>query len=103
MSSMPFVVIIFHYQFYIIFLAPCERLVRSSQCVVDARLRRGKKPTDLVVQPGHQLGVFIPDTLENRGIQAGDAVSILPYAGPYPMLVLSEMKKSVLVHCSGAD
>jgi len=37
------------------------------------------------VQPGHQLGVFIPDTLENRGIQAGDAVSILPYAGPYPM------------------
>lgn len=66
-------------------LAPCERLVRSAQCVVDARLRRGKKPTDLVVQPGHQLGVFIPDTLENRGIQAGDAVSILPYAGPYPM------------------
>eukprot|EP00804_Cyclotella_cryptica_P015800 CCRYP_006321-RD/>CCRYP_006321-RD protein AED:0.23 eAED:0.23 QI:746/1/1/1/1/1/7/622/1091 len=65
--------------------APCERLVRSAQCVVDARLRRGKKPTDLVVQPGHQLGVFIPDTLENRGIQAGDAVSILPYAGPYPM------------------
>lgn len=53
--------------------------------MVDARLRRGKKPTDLVVQPGHQLGVFIPDTLENRGIQAGDAVSILPYAGPYPM------------------
>jgi replicative DNA helicase len=39
----------------------------------------------LVVQPGHQLGVFIPDTLENRGIQAGDAVGILPYAGPYPM------------------
>ena len=37
------------------------------------------------MQPGHQLGVFIPDTLENRGIQAGDAVSILPYAGPYPM------------------
>lgn len=56
--------------------APCERLVRSAQCVVDARLRRGKKPTDLVVQPGHQLGVFIPDTLENRGIQAGDAVGI---------------------------
>jgi AAA domain len=23
--------------------------------------------------------------MENRGIQAGDAVSILPYAGPYPM------------------
>ena len=65
--------------------APCERLVRSAQCVVDARLRRGKKPTDLVVDPGHQLGVFIPDTLENRGMQSGDAVSILPYAGPYPM------------------
>jgi len=65
--------------------APCERLVRSASCVVDARLRRGKKPTDLVVNPGHQLGVFIPDTLENRGMQSGDAVSILPYAGPYPM------------------
>ena len=67
------------------FSAPCERLVRSAQCVVDARLRRGKKATDLVVLPGNQLGVFIPDTLENRGIQAGDAVSILPYAGRYPM------------------
>ena len=65
--------------------APCERLVRSALCVVDASLKRGKKPTDLVVEPGHQLGVFVPDTLENRGIQAGDAVSILPYAGPYPM------------------
>jgi len=65
--------------------APCERLVRSAQCVVDAKLKRGKKATDLVVQPGHQLGVFVPETLENRGIQAGDAVSILPYAGPYPM------------------
>jgi regulator of nonsense transcripts 1 len=65
--------------------APCERLVRSAYCVVDARLRRGKKPSDLVVDPGRQLGVFIPDTTENRGMQAGDAVSILPYAGPYPM------------------
>ncbi|KAL9190449.1 hypothetical protein ACHAXT_007660 [Thalassiosira profunda] len=65
--------------------APCERLVRSSHCVVDARLRRGKKATDLVVDPGHQLGVFMPDTQENRGMQSGDAVSILPYAGPYPM------------------
>lgn len=64
---------------------PCERLVRSAHCVVDARLRRGRKPTDLVVDPGHQLGVFIPDTHDNRGMQAGDAVSILPYAGPYPM------------------
>ena len=31
------------------------------------------------------MGVFVPDTLENRGIQAGDAVGVLPYAGPYPM------------------
>jgi len=30
--------------------------------------------------------VFVPDTVsDNRGIQAGDAISILPYAGPYPM------------------
>ena len=65
--------------------ALCERLVRSAVCVVDARLKRGKKPTELIVMPGDQLGVFVPDTLENRGIQAGDAVSILPYAGPYPM------------------
>jgi len=64
---------------------PCDRLVRSSLCVVDASIRRGKKPTDLVVTPGHQLGVFVPDTMENRGIQAGDAVGILPYASPYPM------------------
>jgi hypothetical protein len=65
--------------------APCERLVRSGVCVVDARLKRGKKATELVVIPGEQLGVFVPDSMENRGIQAGDAVSILPYAGPYPM------------------
>jgi len=65
--------------------APCERLVRSASCVVDARLRRGRKNTDLLVEPGHQLGLYKPDTSENRGIQAGDAVSILPYAGPYPM------------------
>jgi hypothetical protein len=65
--------------------APCERLVRSALCVVHARLKRGKKATELVVDPGNQLGVFVPDTTENRGIQAGDAVSILPYAGPYPM------------------
>jgi hypothetical protein len=63
----------------------CERLVRSGICVVDSRLQRGKKATDIVVLPGHQLGVFVPDTMENRGIQAGDAVSILPYAGPYPL------------------
>lgn len=65
--------------------APCERLVRSAVCVVAARLKRGKKPSELVVQPGEQLGIFVPDSMENRGIQAGDAVSILPYAGPYPM------------------
>lgn len=65
--------------------APCERLVRSAVCVVDARLKRGKKPADLVVVPGDQLGVFVSDSMENRGIQAGDAVSLLPYAGPYPM------------------
>lgn len=65
--------------------ASCERLVRSAVCIVDARLKRGKKPTELIVVPGDQLGVFISDTMENRGIQAGDAVSILPYAGPYPM------------------
>jgi hypothetical protein len=69
--------------------APCDRLVRSALCVVNARLKRGKKPTELVVQPGDQLGVFVPDSMENRGIQAGDAVSILPYAGPYPMSVES--------------
>jgi hypothetical protein len=65
--------------------APCERLVRSAVCVVACRLKRGKKPTELLVAPGDQLGVFVPDSMENRGIQAGDAVSILPYAGPYPM------------------
>ena len=65
--------------------SPCERLVRSALCVVNARLKRGKKAAELVVDPGDQLGVFVPDTMENRGIQAGDAVSILPYAGPYPM------------------
>jgi len=64
---------------------PCERLVRSVQCVVDASLKRGKKPSDLVVIPGNQLGVFIAEGMDNRGIQAGDAVSLLPYAGPYPM------------------
>jgi hypothetical protein len=65
--------------------APCERLVRSAVCVVDVRLKRGKKPTELLVVAGDQLGVFVPDSMENRGIQAGDAVSLLPYAGPYPM------------------
>lgn len=69
--------------------ASCERLVRSALCVVSARLVRGKKATELVVQPGEQLGIFVPDSAENRGIQAGDAVSILPYAGPYPLSVES--------------
>ena len=65
--------------------APCERLVRTGQCVVDAKLRKGRRETEIQVQPGHQLGVFIPEIMDSRGIQAGDAVSILPYAGPYPM------------------
>jgi len=65
--------------------APCERLVRSATCVVDSRFKRGKKPNELIVVPGEQLGIFVPDSMENRGIQTGDAVSILPYAGPYPM------------------
>ena len=65
--------------------AHCERLVRASVCVVDAKLSKGKKPTELVVTPGDQLGIFVPDSADNRGIQAGDAVSILPYAGPYPL------------------
>jgi len=65
--------------------APCERLVRSAVCVVNARLKRGKKATELIVVPGEQLGVFVSDSMENRGIQAGDAVSLLPYAGPYPL------------------
>ena len=64
---------------------PCERLVRLAVCVVDAKIRRGKKATELIVLPGQQLGIFVPDTMENRGIQAGDAVGILPYASPYPM------------------
>lgn len=66
--------------------APCERLVRAGICVVNCRFKRGKKPTELLVQPGDQLGVFIAENdNDNRGIQAGDAVGILPYAGPYPM------------------
>ena len=65
--------------------AHCERLVRTGQCVVDAQLVRGRRDTELVVKPGYQLGVFIPEIMDSRGIQAGDAVSILPYAGPYPM------------------
>ena len=52
-----------------IYSAPCERLVRSAVCVVDAKLRRRKKASELVVVPGNQLGVFVSDTLENRGIQ----------------------------------
>lgn len=63
----------------------CERLVRGGLCVVNAHFKRGKKQGELLVVPGDQLGVFVPETMENRGIQAGDAVSILPYAGPYPM------------------
>jgi len=65
--------------------ASCERLVRSGVCVVDAQLKRGKKPSELIVLPGEQLGCFVPESVEQRGIASGDAVSILPYAGPYPM------------------
>jgi len=67
--------------------APCERLVRSLLCVVEAQLKRGRKNAELVVMPGDQLGIYIPESnfMDNRGIQSGDAVSILPYAGPYPM------------------
>ena len=67
--------------------APCERLKRSALCVVDAQFKRGKRPGELLVIPGNQLGAFIPEGnfMDNRGIQSGDAVSILPYSGPYPM------------------
>jgi hypothetical protein len=67
--------------------APCERLVRAGVCVVEAKLERGKKPADVIVKPGENfhLGLFISENSENRGIQAGDAVSVLPYAGPYPI------------------
>lgn len=56
-------------------------------CVVDAQFKRGKRPGELLVIPGNQLGAFIPEGnfMDNRGIQSGDAVSILPYSGPYPM------------------
>jgi hypothetical protein len=64
--------------------SPCERLVRAGLCIVDARLERGKKASEIVVFPGDQLGCFVPEN-DQRGIAAGDAVSLLPYAGPYPM------------------
>ena len=40
---------------------PCERLVRLALCVVDAKIRRGKKATtELIVLPRQQLGIFVP-------------------------------------------
>lgn len=67
--------------------APCERLIRAALCVVDAQFKRGRRVGELVASLGNQLGVFIPEGnfMDNRGIQSGDAVSILPYSGPYPM------------------
>jgi hypothetical protein len=67
--------------------APCERLIRAALCVVDAQFKRGRRVGELITSPGNQLGVFIPEGnfMDNRGIQSGDAVSILPYSGPYPM------------------
>jgi len=75
--------------------APCERLKRSALCVVDAQFKRGKRPGELLVIPGNQLGAFIPEGnfMDNRGIQSGDAVSILPYSGPYPMSAESRRQK----------
>jgi hypothetical protein len=67
--------------------APCERLVRAALCVVDAQFKRGRRAGELIASLGNQLGVFIPEGnfMDNRGIQSGDAVSILPYSGPYPL------------------
>ena len=39
---------------------PCERLVRLVACVVDAKIRRGKKATELIVLPRQQLDIFVP-------------------------------------------
>ena len=61
------------------------RAARQFNKMVRLCVERWKKPSDPIVIPGRQLGVFIPDTSEYRGMQSGDAVSILPYAGPYPM------------------
>ena len=41
---------------------PCERLVRLVACVVDAKIRRGKKATELIVLPRQQLDIFVPAT-----------------------------------------
>ena len=34
---------------------PCERLVRLPVCVVAAKIRRGKKATELIVLPMYQV------------------------------------------------
>ena len=49
--------------------APCERLVRSQVCVVDSKLRRGKKATELVVEPGHQLGEVCVRVLRPKHVE----------------------------------
>lgn len=76
----------------------CERLVKSGLCVVNAKLERGKKATELLVVPGDQLGVILQ---EGRGIQAGDAVSIMHYASPYPTSAESldrDMMEAIVVN-----
>ena len=83
--------------------APCERLVRSAVCVVDAKLRRRKKASELVVVQGNQLGVFVPGTLENRGIQAVDAVGVLPYAAPYLMNAESSERNMIEATVTGVQ
>ena len=39
--------------------AHCERLVRTGQCVVDAGLRRGRRETEILVNPGHQVRLLL--------------------------------------------
>ena len=42
---------------------PCaERLVPLVVCVVAAKIRRGKKATELIVLPMQQLDIFVPAT-----------------------------------------
>ena len=41
---------------------PCERLVRLAVCVVDAKIRRGKKATELIVLPRQQLHIVVAAT-----------------------------------------
>lgn len=62
--------------------ASADRLAAAGVCFRNVRLERHRQKKDSLAV----LDVAQPlDPHENRGIQAGDAVSILPYAGPYPM------------------